>query len=54
MNQRYITVNDEGFKWFETTTQGGQGSMRGVVEWACVRGAARAGEWQGYVLDIAV
>ena len=46
---RFIIVNSEGFKWFEATASGGQGRQRGAVAWADVRGAARVGEWNGYV-----
>ena len=44
---RFIIVNSEGFKWFEATASGGQGSQRGAVAWADVRGAARVGQWNG-------
>ena len=40
-------MNSEGFKWFEATASGGQGSQRGAVAWADVRGAARVGQWNG-------
>ena len=51
---RFIIVNSEGFKWFEATVSGGQGRQRGAVAWADVRGAARVGEWNGYVAPTAV
>ena len=45
--RRFISVGAEGFKWFEVALSGGQGAPRGAIAWADVRGAARAGDWNG-------
>ena len=42
---RFISIRAEGFKWFEVSATGGQGTQRGCLAWAQVRGAARAGQW---------
>jgi hypothetical protein len=44
--RRFITINAEGFKWFELSC-GHAGVLRGHVTWTQVRGAARVGEWNG-------
>ena len=44
---RFISVSREGFQWFEVTLSGGQGTQRGAIAWADVRGAARVGDWNG-------
>ena len=44
---RFISVSSEGFQWFEVTLSGGQGTQRGTIAWADVRGAARVGDWNG-------
>ena len=45
--RRFISVSSEGFQWFEVTLSGGQGTQRGAIAWADVRGAARVGDWNG-------
>ena len=42
---RFFSIRAEGFKWFEVSATGGQGTQRGCLAWAQVRGAARAGQW---------
>jgi hypothetical protein len=42
---RFISIRAEGFKWFKVSATGGQGTQRGCLAWAQVRGAARAGQW---------
>jgi hypothetical protein len=46
---RFITISNEGFKSFEVTPEGGEGSSCGDVAWVDVQGASRAGEWNGCV-----
>jgi hypothetical protein len=40
-------VSGQGFQWFEVTLSEGQGTQRGAIAWADVRGATRVGDWNG-------
>jgi len=42
---RFISVNAEGFKWFQVNSSGGKGNEVRSISWTHVRGAARVGEW---------
>ncbi len=44
---RFISINFEGFKWFEVTSGGVQCAQRGAISWQNVQGAAQAGAWNG-------
>ncbi len=44
---RFISINIEGFNWFEATSSGGKGAQRGAIFWTEVGGVNRVGEWSG-------
>ena len=40
-------MSSEGFRWFEVSSTGVQGALRGSIALSRVAGAVRAGEWNG-------